>query len=54
MTVGDFATTTVAGRFSVAYLVFNTIMNLTTQDEQISCFQNVAAHCSQAGASSSR
>jgi SAM-dependent methyltransferase len=44
VTIGDFATTTVEGRFSVAYLVFNTIMNLTTQDEQVACFQNVAAH----------
>src|ERR671919_297254 len=44
VTIGDFATTTVEGSFSVAYLVFNTIMNLTTQDEQIACFQNVAAH----------
>jgi SAM-dependent methyltransferase len=44
VTIGDFATTTVEGHFSVAYLVFNTIMNLTTQDEQILCFQNVAAH----------
>jgi SAM-dependent methyltransferase len=44
VTVGDFATTTVEGRFSVAYLVANTIMNLTTQDEQISCFRNAAAH----------
>jgi SAM-dependent methyltransferase len=43
VTIGDFATTTVEGRFSVAYLVFNTIMNLTTQDEQVACFQNVAA-----------
>ena len=44
VTVGDFATATVEKRFSVAYLVFNTIMNLTTQDEQVACFQNVAAH----------
>ncbi len=49
VTVGDFATTTVAGRFSVAYLVFNTIMNLTTQDAQIACFQNVAAHLQPGG-----
>jgi SAM-dependent methyltransferase len=35
VTIGDFATTTVPGQFSVAYLVFNTIMNLTTQDEQV-------------------
>src|SRR6266496_829668 len=49
VTIGDFATTTVEGRFSVAYLVFNTIMNLTTQDEQIACFQNVAAHLESGG-----
>src|SRR3954451_20312172 len=44
VTIGDFATTVVGGRFTVAYLVFNTIMNLTTQDEQVACFENVAAH----------
>jgi len=44
VTVGDFATTRVEGRFSLAYLVFNTINNLTTQDGQVACFQNVAAH----------
>jgi SAM-dependent methyltransferase len=44
VTIGDFATTAVEGRFSVAYLVFNTIMNLTSQEEQAACFQNVAAH----------
>jgi SAM-dependent methyltransferase len=49
VTIGDFATTTVDGRFSVAYLVFNTIMNLTTQDEQVACFQNVAAHLKPGG-----
>jgi SAM-dependent methyltransferase len=49
VTIGDFATTTVEGSFSVAYLVFNTIMNLTTQDEQIACFQNVAAHLEPGG-----
>src|SRR3989454_4056944 len=48
-TIGDFATTTVEGRFSVAYLVANTIMNLTTQDEQVACFQNAAAHLEQNG-----
>ena len=35
--------------FSVAYLVFNTIHNLTTQDEQVACFQNVAAHLEPGG-----
>jgi SAM-dependent methyltransferase len=49
ITIGDFATTTVEGRFSVAYLVFNTIMNLTTQDEQVACFQNVAAQLKPGG-----
>src|SRR5213075_2417864 len=38
VTIGDFATTTVDGTFSVAYLVFNTIMNLTTQEAQVACF----------------
>ena len=42
--IGDFATTQVEGEFALAYLVFNTINNLTTQDEQVACFQNVAAH----------
>src|ERR687896_2325196 len=49
VTIGDFATTTVDGRFSVAYLVFNTIGNLTTQDGQVACFQNVAAHLEPGG-----
>jgi SAM-dependent methyltransferase len=44
VTIGDFARTRVDGEFAVAYLVFNTILNLTTQDEQVACFQNVAAH----------
>jgi SAM-dependent methyltransferase len=49
VTIGDFATTAVEGRFSVAYLVFNTIMNLTSQEEQAACFQNVAAHLAPGG-----
>jgi SAM-dependent methyltransferase len=49
VTVGDFATTAVEGSFSVAYLVFNTINNLTSQDEQVACFQNVAAHLGPGG-----
>jgi SAM-dependent methyltransferase len=47
--IGDFATTTVGGTFRLAYLVFNTIMNLRTQDEQVSCFQNVAAQLEPGG-----
>jgi SAM-dependent methyltransferase len=49
VTIGDFATTTVEGTFSVAYLVFNTIMNLTTQEGQVACFQNVARHLEPGG-----
>jgi SAM-dependent methyltransferase len=47
--IGDFAATTVDGTFSVAYLVFNTIMNLTTQAAQVACFRNVAAHLEPGG-----
>jgi SAM-dependent methyltransferase len=47
--IGDFATTRVAGSFSVVYLVFNTIQNLTTQDAQVACFQNAAAHLVEGG-----
>ncbi len=47
--IGDFSTTTVDGTFSVAYLVFNTILNLTTQAAQVACFQNVAAHLEPGG-----
>jgi SAM-dependent methyltransferase len=49
VTIGDFATTTVDKAFSLAYLVFNTINNLTTQDAQVACFQNVAAHLEPGG-----
>jgi len=49
VTIGDFATTTVDGAFTLAYLVRNTIMNLTTQDEQVACFRNVAAHLEPGG-----
>ncbi|MDQ1456628.1 MAG: hypothetical protein QOH28_2248, partial [Actinomycetota bacterium] len=48
-TIGDFATTKVDGTFKLAYLVYNTIMNLTTQDEQVQCFRNVAAHLEHGG-----
>jgi SAM-dependent methyltransferase len=42
--LGDMATTRVEGEFSLVYLVFNTISNLTTQDAQVACFENAAAH----------
>jgi SAM-dependent methyltransferase len=49
VTIGDFATTTVDGSFSLACLVFNTIMNLTTQAAQVACFRNAAAHLDPGG-----
>lgn len=48
--IGDFSTTRVQGRFRLAYLVFNTIGNLTTQDAQVACFENVAGHLAPGGA----
>ena len=49
VTIGDFATTRVDGTFRLAYLIFNTIMNLTTQQAQVACFRNVAAHLEPGG-----
>jgi SAM-dependent methyltransferase len=49
VTIGDFATTRVDGEFSVVYLVFNTIFNLVTQDAQVACFENAAAHLRSGG-----
>ena len=42
--IGDFATATAGADFGLAYLVFNTIGNLTTQTQQVMCFRNVARH----------
>lgn len=44
VTIGDMATKTVDGSFSLVYLVFNTITNLLTQDQQVDCFCNAARH----------
>ncbi len=49
VTMGDFARTSVGRTFRVAYLVRNTIMNLTTQDEQVECFRNISAHLEPGG-----
>jgi hypothetical protein len=46
VTIGDFATTTVGETFSVAYLVFNTIANLTTQEAPVACFRPTWRHIS--------
>ena len=47
--VGDMATTTVPGEFSLVYLVWNTISNLRTQAEQVACFRNAARHLGPGG-----
>jgi SAM-dependent methyltransferase len=51
LTIGDMATARAsrAGDFTLVYLVFNTIMNLTTQDEQVQVFENAASHLSPGG-----
>jgi SAM-dependent methyltransferase len=49
VTIGDFARTRVEGTFSLAYVVFNTIMNITAQEDQIACFANAAAHLTPGG-----
>ena len=49
VTIGDFAATMVDGSFSLVYLVYNTIMNLTTQAAQVACFRNVAPHLEPGG-----
>jgi SAM-dependent methyltransferase len=47
--VGDMSTTRAPGEFTVVYLVFNTISNLLTQDEQVACFRNAARHLTPGG-----
>jgi len=49
VTIGDFAATRVEGTFSLVYLVYNTIMNLTTQQAQVACFRNAAGHLAPGG-----
>ncbi|NYS20120.1 class I SAM-dependent methyltransferase [Streptomyces sp. SJ1-7] len=49
VTIGDMATTTVPGTFTLVYLVYNTISNLLTQDEQVECFRNAARHLEPGG-----
>ena len=47
--VGDMATTVVPGEFALVFLVFNSIANLRTQDEQVQCFRNAARHLAPGG-----
>lgn len=49
VTCGDMATTCVDGAFGLVYVVFNTITNLLTQDAQVACFENAAAHLEPGG-----
>ena len=50
VTMGDFAEVGVTGTYPLVYIVFNSLFNLLTQDEQVRCFQNVAAHLTEGGA----
>ena len=47
--VGDMATSTMPGQFSLVYLVWNSIGNLRTQAEQVACFRNAARHLAPGG-----
>jgi len=47
--LGDMATTRIDGAFTLVYLVRNTVLNLTTQDAQVACFANAAAHLERDG-----
>lgn len=49
VTIGDFADVPVDGTYRLIYVVFNTLYNLVTQDEQVRCFENVAAHLTDDG-----
>ena len=49
VTIGDFAAVPVTGTYRLVYIVFNTLFNLLTQDEQVRCFENVAAHLTDDG-----
>src|ERR687897_2388450 len=50
VTLGDFSEVAVPGTFRLIYVVFNTLFNLLTQEEQVRCFENVAAHLTDDGA----
>jgi SAM-dependent methyltransferase len=49
VSVGDMSTTRVEGTFSLVYVVFNSIFNLRTQERQVACFENAAAHLETSG-----
>jgi SAM-dependent methyltransferase len=47
--IGDMSTVTTGRRYGVVYLVFNTIFNLLTADDQVRCFENAARHLAEGG-----
>ena len=49
VTIGDIATANVGGAFSLVYAIWNTLINLLTQEEQVNCFQNAASHLQPGG-----
>jgi SAM-dependent methyltransferase len=49
VTIGDFADVPVPGSYRLIFVVFNTLFNLLTQEDQVRCFQNVAAHLTDDG-----
>jgi SAM-dependent methyltransferase len=49
VTMGNFADVAVAGRYRLIYVVYNTLFNLLSQDEQVRCFENVAGHLADDG-----
>jgi hypothetical protein len=50
VTIGDFADVGVPGEYALIFIVFNTFFALLTQEDQLGCFRNVAAHLSDDGA----
>ena len=49
VTIGDFADVPVPGTYRLIFVVANTLFNLLTQDDQVRCFENVAAHLTEDG-----
>jgi hypothetical protein len=49
VTIGDFAEVAVPDSYRLIFVVFNTLFNLLTQDDQVRCFENVATHISDDG-----
>jgi hypothetical protein len=49
VSLGNFADVSIDGKFALVYIVFNTFFALSSQDEQVRCFRNVAKHLSSSG-----